>query len=75
MPEETVQASLDLRARRLLPVHWGKFQLGNHAWDEPIIRVAAAARARQVPLLAPMIGQPVELADSIHFVPWWEGIQ
>jgi L-ascorbate metabolism protein UlaG (beta-lactamase superfamily) len=75
MPEETVQACIDLRAKRLLPVHWGKFQLGNHAWDEPIVRVVAAAQARQVPLLAPMIGQAVPLADSVRLDPWWEGIK
>ncbi len=25
MPEETVQAAVDLKAKQLLPVHWGKF--------------------------------------------------
>lgn len=28
MPEETVQAAVDLKAKLLLPVHWGKFTLG-----------------------------------------------
>jgi len=27
MPEETVQAALDLQAKVFLPVHWGKFTL------------------------------------------------
>lgn len=31
MPEETVQAAVDLYAKALLPVHWGKFSLALHA--------------------------------------------
>ena len=27
-PEETVQAAIDLQAKELMPVHWGKFSLG-----------------------------------------------
>ena len=27
MPEETVQAAIDLKAKKLLPVHWAKFSL------------------------------------------------
>jgi hypothetical protein len=34
-----VQAAIDLKAKSLLPVHWGKFTLALHAWDEPIKRV------------------------------------
>ena len=39
MPEQTVQAAMDLRARALMPVHWGKFTLALHPWNEPIKRV------------------------------------
>ena len=38
MPEQTVQASIDLKAKTFMPVHWGKFALALHAWDEPIER-------------------------------------
>ena len=43
MPEETVQTAVDLKAKALLPVHWGKFRLGMHAWDEPVKRVLIKA--------------------------------
>ncbi|HYH16079.1 MAG TPA: MBL fold metallo-hydrolase, partial [Flavisolibacter sp.] len=55
-PEETVQAAIDLKAKRLLPVHWSKFALANHAWNEPAIRVQREAQRRDMPLLQPMIG-------------------
>jgi len=43
LPEETAAAALDLGAKLLLPVHWGKFTLSLHPWDEPVRRVARAA--------------------------------
>ena len=33
MPEETVQAAVDLKAKALLPVHWGKFTSGHACMD------------------------------------------
>src|SRR5262249_57230510 len=43
-PEEVVQAHRDLRGELLVPVHWATFNLAFHAWNEPAIRMAAAAR-------------------------------
>lgn len=74
-PEQTVQASLDLRAKALLPVHWGKFTLALHAWYEPIQRAVAAADKKSVRLITPRIGEPVVLGD--HDAPvsrWWEEV-
>lgn len=75
MPEEVVQAAQDLGAKRLLPVHWGKFPLSSHAWDEPMIRVTAAAKNAGMPLLHPLIGEKVDLNDEGQvFSAWWLGI-
>lgn len=72
-PEETVQAAKDLRAKQLLPVHWAKFSLGLHAWDEPIKRVYTEAQRLQQPLLHPMIGEVVPLdKEEKTFSRWWE---
>lgn len=76
MPEEVVTAAQDLRARQLLPVHWAKFSLSLHAWDEPIQRVTAAAEMQGMPLLTPMIGEKVDLNHpAIPFKKWWEGLE
>jgi len=76
MPEEVVQAAIDLKAKRLLPVHWSKFTLANHAWDEPMIRVLEAARLHRVPVLAPMIGEVVNLEEmGVEVVKWWEEVR
>lgn len=76
MPEEVVQSAKDLNAKKLLAVHWGKFSLANHTWDDPIKRVSKAARKESFPLLTPMIGEKVNLVDRAQiFSNWWETIE
>ena len=74
MPEEVVQASQDLNAKLLLPVHWAKFSLGNHAWDDPIIRVTNEAKRLNIPITHPMIGEMMDLDDPLKKNEWWNGI-
>jgi len=72
MPEETVQAAVDLKAKSLLPVHWGKFTLALHAWDEPIKRVMEKAESLNMKVYSPKIGQPLILEDVFKTEKWWE---
>lgn len=74
MPEDTVQAALDLKAKKLLPVHWSKFSLALHAWDEPIIRVKRESERRNLPAITPMIGEEVDLTSAGAFKNWWEKV-
>ncbi len=71
MPEETVQASKDLQAKVLLPVHWGKYTLALHPWDEPINRLTREAAKQQVTVTTPMIGEPVVLDSILPASKWW----
>jgi L-ascorbate metabolism protein UlaG (beta-lactamase superfamily) len=72
MPEETVMAAADLKAKVLLPVHWGKFSLALHAWNEPIQRVLDKAQALKVQVTSPRIGEPVILGERYPNERWWE---
>ncbi|MCX6316369.1 MAG: MBL fold metallo-hydrolase [Bacteroidetes bacterium] len=72
MPEETAQAARDLKAKMLLPVHWGKFRLSMHRWNEPIRRVLEAAAELDQPIVHPKIGQPVYLDEPFKGEQWWE---
>lgn len=65
MPEETVEACMDLNAEILLPVHWGKFALANHPWNEPIQRVKESAKQKGVKMLSPMIGEPITIRKNL----------
>ena len=71
MPEQTAQAAVDLRAKVLMPVHWGKFTLALHPWNEPIERVRAKAEELNVPLATPRIGEPVILSGPMPISTWW----
>jgi L-ascorbate metabolism protein UlaG (beta-lactamase superfamily) len=71
MPEQTVQASIDLKARILMPVHWGKFTLALHPWKEPITRAIKEAASLKVQVTTPTIGEPVFLHDVIPQKEWW----
>ncbi len=75
MPEETAQAALDLRAKLLMPVHWGKFILSVHSWDEPIRRITVAAAEKQIPLLTPHIGEKINLDNPAPTHPWWDEVK
>ena len=43
MPEETAQASADVKAEKMMPIHWGAFTLSLLDWDDPVKRVIPAA--------------------------------
>jgi len=70
-PEETVQASVDLGASVLLPVHWAKFRLSIHPWKEPVERLLAEAERQKVSVVTPRIGETFSLAGALPRTPWW----
>jgi L-ascorbate metabolism protein UlaG (beta-lactamase superfamily) len=79
MPEQTVQAALELRAAALLPVHWGKFTLALHPWNEPVRRLMAAFTEAQAAeggkglrLATPLIGEPVKVGGPYPDEWWWD---
>jgi len=71
MPEECVQAAKDLKAGRLLPVHWGKFSLSLHDWDDPVKRVVKAAKLADQRIITPRIGEIVTLKEDKVWPEWW----
>ncbi|MFA7405307.1 MAG: MBL fold metallo-hydrolase [Pelobacteraceae bacterium] len=71
-PEESVQAHLDLRGKRLLPIHNGTFDLSMHSWHEPFDRIAALGNAHGIPVVTPLMGEPVSMHDTTGGLRWWE---
>ncbi len=70
-PEDAARTALDVRARLLVPVHWGTFNLAFHAWNEPPDRVLTAARAANVPIVVPRPGDFIEPAIAKAGAEWW----
>ena len=73
-PEEAVQANLDVNGKNMILAHSGAFSLAFHGWNEPIERAINAAKEKEVNLIAPEIGQTVQLDSELHIPisPWWD---
>ena len=72
MPEEMVQAAVDLKTKAILPVHWGKFRLGMHPWNEPIKRVVESAKILSLKVCTPRIGELLYLNSPDSGSTWWD---
>lgn len=71
-PEETVQATLDVKGQLLMPIHWGAFTLAMHPWTDPIERVMREAKRLNVPITTPKVGEMLLLDDeNIPTTAWW----
>jgi L-ascorbate metabolism protein UlaG (beta-lactamase superfamily) len=73
-PEETIQAHLDLKGKRLLPIHNGTFDLSMHSWREPFDRIVALGDVRGIPVITPLMGEPVSMHAAAGGRHWWEGL-
>jgi L-ascorbate metabolism protein UlaG (beta-lactamase superfamily) len=75
MPEQTAQAAVDLQAKVLLPVHWGKFTLAVHEWNSSAKRVTVKANELGLKLTTPMLGEQI-IVDSLYpNKQWWAGLK
>jgi L-ascorbate metabolism protein UlaG (beta-lactamase superfamily) len=74
VPEQSVQANLDVNGETMMLMHWGAFTLANHGWNEPIERALEEANEREVNIIAPQIGETVLLDSDLHMPPtsWWD---
>ncbi len=75
LPDQILQAAKDLKAKRLFPVHSGKFALAIHAWDEPLKLLMENNKTENLKIITPMIGEQVNLQDTTQqFSQWWLGV-
>jgi len=71
-PKETVQAGVDLNAKKIIPIHWGSFKLALHPWNEPAIEALEEATKRNVSIEIPKIGKAIEIDSSkVATEEWW----
>lgn len=70
-PEECIRAHIDLKGKNLLPIHNGTFDLSMHSWSDPFDRIVALGSTQRIPVLTPVIGEPVptQITKSDH--SWW----
>lgn len=73
-PDEVVKAATDLKAKQLLPIHWGVFDLAMHPWHESINLVLKKSEGKAYTVLTPIIGQRVGSGD-IPTERWWKNVR
>ena len=71
LPEEGVQANIDLNSKAMVPVHWGMFNLALHTWYDPIERATTEAKKRGVTIITPKLGQLVSTKQTYKQENWW----
>ena len=59
IPGETAQASVDVQALRIMPIHWAAFKLAMHPWTEPVEPVSRKAKDLGIDMITPKIGKPI----------------
>jgi L-ascorbate metabolism protein UlaG (beta-lactamase superfamily) len=71
-PEEGVQAAMDGKAKKVMPIHWGGFSLAQHRWTEPVDRFVAEADRKNLVWITPLKGQMVSLDKNHRNEMWWK---
>ena len=71
LPEETAQIAQDLNVKAFMPVHWAKFALAFHDWNEPMIELKKSVESKNIEMTTPMIGEPVVLGRVYPDSVWW----
>lgn len=73
LPEETVQAFIDVKGEVLIPIHWGAFTLAFHDWYDPIERVLKAAKQNDLNIATPKIGELMNISTKEFPTSiWWK---
>jgi len=69
-PEAAVGVHQQVRAKTMIPVHWGTFNLALHAWDAPVIELSEFAAKAGVAIAVPVVGGTVDPAAP-YVDPFW----
>lgn len=73
MPEQSVQAALDVQTKVAIPIHWGKFALALHTWQDPATRFRQEADRLGLEYFFPRINQTNVVQGISRPLPfWWE---
>jgi len=64
---------LDVKAKTIMPIHWGAFKLAMHPWTDPVERVTKKAKELDIAVITPKIGAPIFLQDQrLSGEKWWK---
>ncbi|MBO6281321.1 MAG: MBL fold metallo-hydrolase [Alphaproteobacteria bacterium] len=75
-PEEFIKSSVDLKAKRIIPVHNSKFCICNHPWYDPLDKIDELNQKNGLNIITPKIGEPIDLRNNEQqFSSWWKELK
>lgn len=70
-PVNALTAFERVRGRRFFPIHWATFRLARHPWSEPAETLVTEAEKRNIAVLTPFLGEPIEPEGASAVARWW----
>lgn len=71
MPNQSIQAYFDLKAKVMFPIHNGTFDLSLHSWKDPFERIDKEAIKRNVSIVYPKMGETISILNKNNTSKWW----
>jgi L-ascorbate metabolism protein UlaG (beta-lactamase superfamily) len=74
LPDQVIQAAIDLNASVSIPIHISKYELSLHHWYEPMELVSTYGAEQNVTIATPMLGSTFIFDEEIPQDTWWRGV-
>jgi L-ascorbate metabolism protein UlaG (beta-lactamase superfamily) len=74
LPNQVIQAAIDLNASVSIPIHISKYELALHHWYEPMELVSTYGAERNVTIATPMLGSTFIFDEEVPQDTWWRGV-
>ena len=74
MPEQTVQAHIDLKGKVMVPIHNGTFDLALHEWFEPLETIHQLAEKNDITVATPIFGEQLNVKAPQVTKLWWHEV-
>lgn len=72
LPNESFKACMDLKAKNIIPIHWGSFSLSLHRWNEPPEKISRYSKDADIKLVIPKIGETIIINEELkEKEKWW----
>ncbi len=68
-PDQILKEAKDLNAKALMPIHWGRFLAGTHAWNGVVEYLYENSN---LPLITPKMGEAYEVGSEFEQDFWWK---
>ena len=71
LPDQVIQAAIDLNASVSIPIHISKYELALHHWYEPMELVSTYGAEQNVTIATPMLGSTFIFGEEVPQDTWW----